>query len=911
MIHQKPPAGVPVYSVAFGGPFYGVSSRFVSTYGPTLGELIAITPGLPAEFERWGEVRICDHVILRECWHVVRPKPGTVAAPVFVTLHLAPRGGGGSGSGSGGSSAKSIIGIVAALALTVATAGIAGGFLGTALGISALGAGSLGATVLAAGVGLAGSLAVAALTAAPAKSDTSATSDTSDRRGSASADGNVVDPGGALPRVVGTRRVFPPFVNGPYYQIIDGAEYVTALCALAGQHLLDELRIGDALAAESDDIETETREGWDDDTPITLAPKQCRITGTSVQLSEHVLDPDSSTNLAHQSTPEQDLPKWHSVATRRSPDRARLFLQCPGGIYDTDDTDGWYMFPIRVQIRRRGDVSWIPLPELWLSSRKQERVSCAITLDWTTEPSLPSVPMNRGMVMAWRSVPAQAAPALPAMGGWTAHSYFGTSGSIFLNNTNSTSSGIAHTHLSRDGATFYLDPAIFPPGIYDVQVKRGLTISRIYLATDYKFGHPSDPHPPVNDFFGYLGGGGLGPAIVPSSQENRYASCYIVRCQSEWDEHPVQATGDALIAVRARNRAIESISVLASGYVQDWDGSAWANWTTTANPAPHYRAVQSGSLNARPLPAALIDDATLLDWRARCVAQDYRCDAIFQGERVQDVLTTIAACAYARPYQSELWGVVMDRDSSAEPPVQVFSPRNMRGFRFERAFARLPDGFRVSYRSVDDDYAEQQMVVFREGVTSGDDLEGVTYEGLVREADVSGRAAFDLRQAVLRSTFYYGEASAEAIVCRRGDLVGVTHDVLSRQAGSARVKARVTVGANITGLVLDSAMDVVAGDTGVVIRRADGSFATAQVAGPDGARDEIEFVTPIPDALVWIATGHAPRREHAIQAGRKGALVVWGPMTQEYRRMLVFDVTPGADGVFSLTFVDEAPALWA
>ncbi|MFG1343205.1 phage tail protein [Xanthobacter autotrophicus] len=880
--------------------------------------MIAVTPNLPAEFWQRGEVRICDHVILRERWHVVRPKPGTQYAPVYVTLHLAPLGGGGSGSGSGsgGSSSKSIIGIVAALALTVATAGIAGGFLGTALSISALGAGSFGAAALAAGVGLAGSLAVSALTAAPTKADAASSSaDGSDKRGSASADGNVVEPGGALPRVIGTRRVFPPFVNDAYYEVIDGDEYVTVLCALAGPHALDEVRVGDALASESDDIESETREGWDDDTPITLVTRQCRNTGTSLQLSEHALDPESFWYLAHQSTPSQDLPAWHTVTTRRAPDKASIFLQFPAGIYDSDGPDAWFMVPLRLRIRRRGDASWINLPEVWVCSRKADRVSSVVALDWGTEPSLGGVPDNRGFVMAWRSVPTQTATP-SGTGGWTAHSYFGASGSIYRDTTNAGSSGVLHTHMSRDAATFYLDPATFPPGLYDIQIMRGVAIDRRWLSGLYRYGAPGGGGgggggpDPIYDFFGYFTEGGGGKRI-PSTVENRYSTCYLVRCQSEWDEHPVQGVGDALIAVRARNRQIPPISALASGYVQDWDGTAWTDWTVTSNPAPHYRAVLSGPLNADPLPEALIDDATPLDWRDRCDAQDYRGDTIVQGERVQDILTTIAACGYARPYQSETWGVVMDRDSSAETPVQVFSPRNMRGSRFERAFSRLPDGFRVAYRSVDEDFSEQQMVVYRSGVTSGDNLEGVTYDGLVREADVAARAAFDLKQAVLRSTFYYGEAAAEAIICRRGDLVGVTHDILSRQVGSARVVSKILSGGTITGLVLDGAVDVVSGSTGLVIRRADGSYATAQVAGPDGSRAEIDLVTPIPNDLVWLSNGHGDRREYAIGQGKKGALVVWGPMTQEYRRMLVFDVAPGADGVFSLTFVDEAPALWA
>ena len=141
MKHERPPEGVPVYSVAYGGPYLGVYGQRYAEFGPTVGELVAATKGLPRSFERYGEVQISGHVIPREHWHRVRPRPSLDPdKPTYVTLHLRPRG----GSGEGDSGSKSIIGIVAALALVVATAGIA------SVGIPGLIAGgTLAANVLA------------------------------------------------------------------------------------------------------------------------------------------------------------------------------------------------------------------------------------------------------------------------------------------------------------------------------------------------------------------------------------------------------------------------------------------------------------------------------------------------------------------------------------------------------------------------------------------------------------------------------------------------------------------------------------------------------------------------------------------------------------------------------------------
>ncbi len=100
----------------------------------------------------------------------------------------------------------------------------------------------------------------------------------------------------------------------------------------------------------------------------------------------------------------------------------------------------------------------------------------------------------------------------------------------------------------------------------------------------------------------------------------------------------------------------------------------------------------------------------------------------------------------------------------------------------------MPDGLRASFRDASQDYETRQIVVPRPGfVGTPRVLEQVTYEGPVTEAEVIARATYDQEQSRYRSTFYSLDAPVEAIVARRGDLVGVQHDLLSQFAGSARI----------------------------------------------------------------------------------------------------------------------------
>ena len=353
--------------------------------------------------------------------------------------------------------------------------------------------------------------------------------------------------------------------------------------------------------------------------------------------------------------------------------------------------------------------------------------------------------------------------------------------------------------------------------------------------------------------------------------------------------------GLALVAVRARNRALDRVSCVAGGYVRDWDGTAWRNWVVTSNPAPHFRDVMAGWQNLDPVPLPIIDDAGLLSWRSACTTLGYQVNALIEDATVDDVLRIVASCGYAKPYQSEIWGVIRDYDRSAEAPVQIFTPRNSRNFQWTKAFARLPDGLRINFRDATRDFDSHQITVFRPGVSNDSSrLEQVTIEGLVQEAEVTARANYDLDTLKLRSIFYTLEAPAEAIICRRGDLVGVQHDALEIYSGSARVIDMAFDGSgNITTLKLDGAVPVRTNATdvlgsadilaepdilnlgqksGAMIRRA-GSITVHALAGATGETDTLTFASAISPTGISI-----------------GTLVSVGPLASEVRRLIVKEI---------------------
>lgn len=866
--------------------------------------------GLPAEFRQFGIVMINGHEVSRAHWRHVRPKPSTALKPVDVTFHLPVQGGGSQGR-------KSIFALVAAIALTFVTGGIA------AAGIPSLGiaAGSLGAKLLAGAVGIAGALVIGALTAPPVRSAQNADKSDAKSLEPVSTNGNVLEPNAPIPRVIGTRRIFPPFAYEPVVELIGQDEYVEAVHVLAGPHKLEDIRLGDTTwddAMVDSDLQIETREGLPGERALQLTRRQGRTFDLNTEMSVHGTDPE---NLDQFAVP---LPVWHGMATADAPDEAWLHMLVVG-LTRQQAPSALLRIPFRIRMRRRGDSAWRYLPELHYmdATQAQRRVQVKFIFGTAFEGTLSNPSQNRGFVEARKFVPAQT--ALPVGADWFSDPYFsaGAGNDVYRFGTNETTN-VRNILLTPDTVTVYLSEGDWPTGIYEIEIIRGATFlnSNFTSATYVYSGN-------VLDFYGNTVSNAL-----PLTREGLLDRVSLRRIVSIRKQYPINQKNLALIAVRARNRAVGRLSVKASGYVRDWDGERWGDFVTTSNPAPHFFDVLTGALNFDPMPEEIIDMDGLVEWRQACIDHGYSCDMVAEGEGLDELLRIIASCGYARPYQSEIWGVIRDFDRSAEVPVQVFSPRNMSGFSFQKAFARVPAGLRVNYRDEEVDYSAKQILVYRKGADGTDArTEQVSYEGLVDEVSIIRRARFDLAQAEHRSTFYSFTAPVEALVCRRGSLVAVTHDVLQRQYGYARIVDlildgdEVTPATSILGLVLDASIEVknapgleavtdmlavpdmleVGLQTGIAIRRAEGAVTVHRLSNAAGETREVMFEEPV--ALEEIEGGPFDGGP-LTSAIAPGCLVVAGLAGREYRRLIVSEIVNGKDLTANLTLVDEAPQIW-
>lgn len=842
---------------------------------------------LPRSFvDQGGTVCMNGHPVPHGAWHLVKPKAVTAGVANAITFHAPIRGGGDSGG-------KNPLAILGGLALAVLSGGAASGLFATAGGLFVKG--STSALFLAGGISLVGSLLLNALVPPPTLDQQG---EAQQQRRDAAARGNVLDPNGSVPRVIGERRVFPPLAVEPLVTFDGDDEVVEAVYCLSGPHRLQDIRVGAAPIEDVAGALLETREGWPGQRPLTLIRRYGRTEATQREIRGHQVDGEDGALLDTSIDVGLAVPQAQVVATRKTPDTHELQLTFPQGLGRPRQENDLLRVPLRLRIRRIGG-DWKRLPELHYQGADFRQLRATIRLHWRAQNgAAPTAATTKGFVAAFSAVPGQT--AAPATAGWTADAYFyAGSGDTYASQNNLGSSGLRRYRMDRHVAEFFLDPAEFEPGRYEIEITRGCAIRRNDWS-DANYQYQGN----VRDLFGWFGT----PARIPFSRADMTDTLALVRSVSIWNRPPVRSQDFALIAVRARNVSLERLSVLAGGYVPDWDGTGWRDWTVTSNPAPHYRDTLLGRQNADPLPAENLDDTGLVDWREACESAGHAVDAVLQDTSVGEALTVIAACGYARPYQSDRWGVVRDYDRSAEPPVQLITPRNSANFRWTKAFAKLPDGLRVTFADAAEDWEDRQITVWRKGVSrDGGLLEQVTYLGVTSEAEAIQRARYDLAQLELRATLFSLDMAAEALVCRRGALVGVVHDAVAEQAGFARV-----VEGGTDAVVLDAAVRcsdepmprAVTYFRAVPSVRALGTRTQAQIRYPDGevALADLTNATGEAETLIFAET------QVEVPAG---ALVSTRVLVPDYRRMIVFDMRWTRDYEATLTLVDEAPELFA
>lgn len=742
--------------------------------------------------------------------------------------------------------------------------------------------------LVAAGIGLAGSalLGAAQTKKKPKKSKAPK------QLGEAGFSDNTLAPYEQLATVLGIRRVPAVFMAPPVVVMDDQSAVGRAVVALAGRH---ELSLPLLAGIDPDFPDENTREGDASDLDPTIY--------TTVQwqeqpgeLSRHVnlMAPatDARVLLAH--TPDAtntdlyDLPKFHyfRMGNRRFPDRLILDFLFDQGLYRIDSNGKG---DVALQFSFWKDGVGIYLPEIHVSANYKSSLRAKLVIEFGPDPGGITAPSSANI---WRE--AYANSSVQSLLGYAAHTYYGTSAVS------------THVGVSGNVCTIYCDPASIPlDGTYSFAVKIGCGVlggEMIYATNQYDQLHSGSSA--RGEYFTAVSGPPVGELVSLEDQALVQSHLIFEQLSREYDTDAIVPDGIATYEIQTKNQTVSQLSIMAARYVDKrWDGSAWvAEPHISNNPGELLYDVLTNSnaaLLARPLSASLVNGAELGAWADFCTLNGFTCNAYIDGGSLEDAIATICEAGHAYLKRSKTWGVYIEQSRSGETPVMVFSPRNSRGFTVEKSFDHKPHAFRVTFDDEDDDYqTKPDLVVYAAGYDefSATLFEARNYPGITQEWQAIARAELDLAIIYYRDKTYSLETDARYLVAERGSLVGINHFVLDEAHGFAAIRAvtRQEVGGvtKITGLLLDTDLDMQSGTTGIAISTNAGEVVAAQSSQIAKVR-ELVFSTPLTD-------------DPEIEAG---CTITSGVVSSEYISCIVDDIKPGAGGMARLILVDEAPEI--
>lgn len=465
--------------------------------------------------------------------------------------------------------------------------------------------------------------------------------------------------------------------------------------------------------------------------------------------------------------------------------------------------------------------------------------------------------------------------------------YRAVGGSTWINAA--TATGLTSTGgLTSNGATFQISSSkrktlragirwTVPAGQYDVSVTRG--------ATTYSGTQQADVHDAAWSVLR-----SVNPQLPSTTNTLKLA----VR---------IKAT-DQL------NGVVQNLSVLASQKVRRWD-SATQSWLTPAastNPAWIYLWLMTTCPAVmRRLADNRMDLEGIAAWAAECEAKGYAIGFVMDsgrafGDIVRDVL---AAGRASFGLHNSLYSAV--RDIAQSVPVQMFTPANSWGFSYSRTFADLPHALRVSFTNPEASYQQDVRVVYADGFNASN---ATRFESLDLRMVIDPDAAWRLGRyhlAVIynRPNQYTFQADIEHMVCERGDLVHVAHDITGWGVAWGRVKA-----VNGSRIVLDEVVDFDSSKTYTLrVRRDDNTQVTATPTGE--VTWDSTHITFDSDAS-W-DSGDGPTQVFTMSPVldvQRGDLYVIGEVNRDVAKLIVRKIEPGDDLTATITAVDAAQEVW-
>lgn len=298
--------------------------------------------------------------------------------------------------------------------------------------------------------------------------------------------------------------------------------------------------------------------------------------------------------------------------------------------------------------------------------------------------------------------------------------------------------------------------------------------------------------------------------LVPIRVVKNPPNCYLAR------------TFIKLQSTNKINGSLEGVNALVQtkANVLNRQTNDWKTVDVTNNPAALFLYVLMHPANAYRVADNIIDAANyvdlnaLADWFKFCQPMNYTgstytrdttkpwlsYNAVLTSvSSVMDVLKDICSAGKASPnYIDGKWTVVIDKPRTGV--VQHFTPHNSWGFESTKILPRIPDAFRITIADEEKGYQANEYRVYNIGKneSNAELFEEISLPGVTNFEQAKHIAQWHMAQLKLRPEMYTLNVDFEYLVCNRGDVVRVTHDVPLWGSGSGRIKNCAVGSATIT-----------------------------------------------------------------------------------------------------------------
>lgn len=316
-------------------------------------------------------------------------------------------------------------------------------------------------------------------------------------------------------------------------------------------------------------------------------------------------------------------------------------------------------------------------------------------------------------------------------------------------------------------------------------------------------------------------------------------------------------------ATNQLNGSVQNLSAVVSSVldVYDRDTETWSK-QVTSNPAWVFCDLLTGEVNKRAIDKSRLDMNSISQWAEYCdevpppsPSRDYilsRFSTNFVMDftpTLQSVLGMITGAAQASlNIVDGKYGVLIDRLTTV--PVQIFTPRNSKGFSSTRNYVKQPDGIKISYIDPQANWESREQIAYDTGfnVDNAVDVEEMQSFACTNPEQAFRYGRYLLAQNRLRQEKITITVDFENLVCTRGDFVQITQDVMKVGGSPARVKTR--VGNRIT---IDDSIESVVASYGCVFRLSTGDIKQATLTIIDGSTFDLDGSDfPEPGDLVVI-----------------------------------------------------------